>query len=439
MSKIDLYRNHFDEATRDGFHDQPEAVRQLRQLAMTQFEQLGFPTTRMEAWRNTNLAQLAKSEFLAPDANIAIEQSQLQPFYLDNSIQVVVVAGRFRPDLSSLDGLPREVGIIGLAEAITQNNRLVLTHLGRYADYREEALTALNTAFLSDGVLIHVPEKVTIDRPINVICLSSNRNHTATVTHPRTLVVAGRTTQVTLAERFVRLSGGPTFTNAVTEIVAGPGSIVDYTRLQLEPDDAHHIATVQVHQEADSRVELHTITIGGGLVRNNLNSTLAAEGAEVSLNGLYLVRESQHVDNHTRIDHAAPHCTSAENYKGILDDQGHAVFNGRIIVHQDAQKTDATQSNQNLMLSDQALVNTNPQLEIYADDVKCRHGSTVGQIDEDIIFYFLTRGIDRDAARRLLVHGFTREITNRIENQTIREFVNELIDRWFPNGQEGAP
>jgi len=230
-------------------------------------------------------------------------------------------------------------------------------------------------------------------------------------------------------------AGGLTFTNAVTEIVAGAGSIVDYIRVQQEPDDAYHVATMQTHQEADSRAALHTVTVGGGLVRNDVNTVLAGEGAEVVMNGLYLVKGRQHVDNHTRIDHAAPHCTSMENYKGIVDDQGHGIFNGRIVVRPKAQKTNATQSNQNLILSDKALVNTNPQLEIYADDVKCTHGSTVGQIDEDVVFYFLSRGIDRGTARRLLIHGFTQEIISRVENDTVRKFVNELVSRWLPNGK----
>jgi len=192
---------------------------------------------------------------------------------------------------------------------------------------------------------------------------------------------------------------------------------------------------VQTHQEAGSRVGLHTITVGGRLVRNDVNTILAGEGAEVAMNGLYLVKGRQHVDNHTRIDHAAPHCTSMENYKGILDDQGHGIFSGRIVVRPRAQKTNATQSNQNLMLSNMALVNTNPQLEIYADDVKCTHGSAVGQIDEETMFYFLSRGIDRGTARRLLIHGFTQEIISRIENDSVRMLVDELVSRWLPDGQ----
>jgi len=256
--------------------------------------------------------------------------------------------------------------------------------------------------------------------------------------------VAGENSRLTVVEHYVGLpsgasqterSAGPIFTNAVTETVAGAGSIIDHIRVQQEPGDTYHIATAQTHQEAASRVALHAFTVGGGLVRNDVNAVLQGEGAEVALNGLYLVKGNQHVDNHTRIDHAAPHCTSTETYKGIMDDQGRAVFNGRIVVHPDAQQTNAAQSNKNLMLSDKALVNTNPQLEIYADDVKCTHGSTVGQIDEEAMFYFLSRGIDRRTARGLLLQGFTQELISMIENETIRRAVNDLVALWLPNGQ----
>ncbi len=464
----DFYRSSFERFEREGFHGQPEAVRQLRQAAMDRFEQLGFPTTRMEAWRNTSVEPIAKVEFRLPAAAVAVEPWAVKPFRLQESFQVVVAGGRFVPDLSLLDGLPEEVEVRSLAEVLANVPERVLPHLGRYADFQQRAFVALNTAFISDGVFISVPEGTLLERPIHVIYFSptATRLHppqadyagqAATVSHTRTLVVTGENSRLTVMEHYIGLpgvqtggaraprggyaqgqtgaAGGPTFTNAVTEIVAGAGSIVDYIRVQQEPDDAYHVATVQTHQEADSRVALHTVTVGGGLVRNDVNTVLAGDGAEVVMNGLYLVKGRQHVDNHTRIDHAAPHCTSMENYKGIVDDQGHGIFNGRIVVRPKAQKTNATQSNHNLILSDKALVNTDPQLEIYADDVKCTHGSTVGQIDEDVVFYFLSRGIDRGTARRLLIHGFTQEIISRVENNTVRKFVNEIVSRWLPNGK----
>ena len=435
----DFYRTTFEQCEREGFQDQPEAIHQLRRSALDRFVQLGFPTTRMEAWRNTSVESIAGLELRLPDEPGPIERRAVEAFSLRESFQVVAAGGRLVPDLSLLDGLPQGVEVRGLADALANIPEKVLPHLGCYADFSEQAFVALNTAFLSDGVFISVPPGVVVDRPVHLLYLSgpatSTAPATATVSHPRTLVVAGENSRVTVVEHYAGLSGGPTLTNAVTEITAGAGSIVDYIRVQQEPDSTDHVATVQTHQEADSRAGLHTITVGGGLVRNDVNTVLAGKGAEVVMNGLYLVKGRQHVDNHTRIDHAAPHCTSMENYKGILDDQGHGIFNGRIVVRPEAQKTNATQSNQNLMLSDKALVNTNPQLEIYADDVKCTHGATVGQIDEETMFYFLSRGIDRGTARRLLIHGFTQEIISRIEDDNVRMLVDQLVSRWFQDGQ----
>ncbi len=488
-----FYQSAFERMEREGFNGQPEAVRNMRLSAMERFMQLGFPTTRMEAWRNTSVEPIAGTEFHLPDWDLpAAGLQSLDSVTLEDSLRVVVVGGLIRPELSRLDGLPQGVEIRGLAEALGSIPEQVLPHLGRYADFNEQAFAALNTAFLYDGVFISVPPGVVVDRLVHLLYISTaaTRLHyhyarldglpvagtaragqagqAATVSHPRTLVVAGENSRLAVVEHYVGLSGpgrarrsgyaeapgqprravydesgeavqtglpsGPIFTNAVTEIAAGAGSVVDYVRVQQESDNTTHIATVQTHQDADSRVGLHTFTVGGGLVRNNVNTILAGEGAEVALNGLYLVNGRQHVDNHTRIDHVAPHCTSTENYKGILDDRGHAVFNGRIVVHTDAQKTNATQSNQNLMLSDKALVNTNPQLEIYADDVKCTHGSTVGQVDEETMFYFLSRGIDRETARRLLIHGFTQEIISLVENDNVRKYVDGLVSRWLPDG-----
>ncbi|UCH63040.1 MAG: Fe-S cluster assembly protein SufD [Fidelibacterota bacterium] len=448
----DFYRTTFEQCGQEGFLDQPEAVRQMRHSAMDRFVQLGFPTTRMEAWRNTSVEPVAALEFHLPVEASPIDPRTIEPFSLRDSFQAMVAGGRLVPDQLPHDGLPQGVVIRGLADALKRIPEQVLPHLGRYADFNEQAFVALNTAFLSDGVFIQVPEGTLLKQPIHVIYLSTHAtalvNHNSQlpiITHPRTLVVAGDNSRLTVIEHYVSLSGGTrlteangglTFTNAVTEITAGAGSIVDYVRVQQESDDAAHIATVQTHQESDSQVGMHTITIGGKLVRNDVNTILAGEGAEVAMNGLYLVKGRQHVDNHTRIDHAAPNCTSTENYRGIMDDRGHGIFNGRIVVHPKAQKTNATQSNRNMMLSDTAMVNTDPQLEIYADDVKCTHGSTVGQIDEETMFYFLSRGIDRETARRLLIHGFTQEIISRIEADSVRMSVDKLVSQWLPDGQD---
>ncbi|MFB0515865.1 MAG: Fe-S cluster assembly protein SufD [Candidatus Neomarinimicrobiota bacterium] len=430
----DFYRTSFDHLEQEASKNLPEAVRQLRQTAMDRFEELGFPTTRMEEWRNTSVEPITRTRFHLAGDGSSVDLPIIEPFRLENSLQVVAADGRFRPELLRLEGLPPQVEVRGLAEVLANYPESVLPHLGQYADFQRQAFVALNTAFLSDGIFIRVPPGTVLERPIHVIHFTAPDGR-PTRTHPRTLVLAGENCQLTVLEHYAGHPGRPAFTNAVTEIVAGARSVIDYVRVQQEPDDASHVGTVHTHQEADSRVALHAVTLSGGLVRNDVNAVLKGEGAEIAMNGLYLVKGHQHVDNHTRIDHVAPHCTSIENYKGILDGQGRAVFNGRIVVHPHAQKTNAAQSNKNLMFSDKALVNTNPQLEIYADDVKCTHGAAVGQIDEEAIFYLLSRGIDRMTAQSLLIHGFTQEIIAMIRIATIRQAVNNLVAGWLANGR----
>ncbi|UCD38598.1 MAG: Fe-S cluster assembly protein SufD [Fidelibacterota bacterium] len=432
---VDQYHAQFERLIGGDLSSQPEDLLQLRYAAMDRFEQLGFPTTQQEEWRGTSVDSIARTDFqLLDDSDLADQPPET--FCLDDELvgsQVVLVNGRFAPHLTALEELPAGVVIQGLADVLAAEPGLVLPHLGRVADFDEQAFVALNTAFLMDGIFIHVPESLHAQRPIHVIHLSAIGEMPGQ-SHPRTLVVAAANSRLTVVEHYAGNGTGPAFTNAVTEIVSQKSAGVDYVRVQREPENTTHIATIQTHQEADSRVALHTFTTSGGLVRNDVNATLRGPGAEVLMNGLYLVRDHQHVDNHTRIDHVAPHCTSNENYKGILDGHGRAIFNGRIVVHPDAQKTNAVQSNRNLMLSDQALVNTNPQLEIYADDVKCAHGSTVGQIDEETLFYFRTRGIDRDTAQNLLVDGFAREIIRQIAAESVRISVQNLVSDWLTDG-----
>jgi Fe-S cluster assembly protein SufD len=426
----------FEADKRGDFSSQPEEVRRLRQEAMERFRDLGFPTTRQEDWRHTSVEPVSKQDFLPlVETKWEAVRSPIDHATLPDSLRVVVANGKFIPELSSLDGVPDGVVVKGLAQALFEDREAVLAHLGHYADYTEQPFAALNTAFLTDGVFIRVPRGVVLDRPVQVM-VYSNTGQVATRVHPRALILAEENSQLEVIEHFLGAARAALFMNPVTEMVASSGAVVNYTRIQDEPTKALHVAAVQVHQEASSRVALHTFTVGGGLVRNDIRANLAGEGAEIVMNGLYLVRGRQQVDNHTWIEHVAPHCTSSESYKGILDEQGRAVFNGRVVVQRDAQKTDAAQSNKNLMLSDKALVNTNPQLEIYADDVKCTHGSTVGQIDEEAYFYFLSRGIDRPTAQYLMIHGFAREIIDRVEHGIVRQRVQELVAHWLSNGQE---
>jgi Fe-S cluster assembly protein SufD len=418
----------------------PKALRTLRRKAMDRFMDLDFPTTHLEEWRHTNVNAIADKEYiLLGNIDTLNCLQQAGSYHMDDHLHggiMVVVNGHAMPQLSILDDLGDSLTVKGLAEAIADDSASVLAHLGRYVEDQAHPFNALNTAFLTDGAFVHVPPAVSVDQPLHIIHVSV-ANGTSVRSHPRTLVVAEQGSHLTVVEHFIGL-GGETFTNAVTEIVAGEDSSIEYIRVQREPDDTSHVATVQTHQQRNSRLAMHHFITGGGLVRTDVNAALNGEGAEVSLNGLYLVNGHQHVDTHTRIDHIAPHSASTENYKGIMDQHGRAIFNGRIVVHPDAQQITADQTNHNLMLSDQALVNTNPQLEIYADDVKCTHGSTVGQINEEAYFYFQSRGIDRMTAQDLLVRGFAGEIVAGIMEASMRTNMEQLVTSWLTGEKPDA-
>jgi Fe-S cluster assembly protein SufD len=265
-----------------------------------------------------------------------------------------------------------------------------------------------------------------VAEPIQLVFLTTPSAEPA-VAHPRTLILAGINSQAAIIETFAALEDGVYFTNGVTEIVLGEGAVLDHTKVQRESKNAFHIATQQVHQARASNITSHSIALGGGLVRNDVNVVLDAEGCECTLNGLYLANGRQHIDNHTRIDHARPHCASHELYKGILDGKAHGVFNGKIYVHQDAQKTDAKQTNKTLLLSEDAVINSKPQLEIYADDVKCTHGATIGQLDEEAVFYLRSRGVGQEEARSLLTYAFANDIISRIKVEPIRAGLEQAL------------
>jgi Fe-S cluster assembly protein SufD len=358
--------------------------------------------------------------------------------------------------------LPAGVRATNLATAFADEPRLLEQHLARYADYQDHAFVALNTAFMEDGGFVHVPKGVILEKPIYLLFIST-REDRPSVSHSRNLILIERESQATIIEGYIGLDGVAEsrnsklesrnsklenrpasglanfefpvssfghqvyFTNAVTEIVVGEGAVVHHAKLQQESERAFHIATVQIEQERSSNVTNHSVALGGALVREDTNVVLDGEGAENLLNGLYVVAGSQHVDNHTVIDHAKPHCNSREVYKGVLDGASQGVFNGKIIVRKDAQKTDAKQSNKNLLLSEDAVINTKPQLEIYADDVKCTHGATVGQIDPDAIFYLRSRGIGLEEARSLLTYAFANDVLGRINYQPLRDKLKDAL------------
>ena len=292
----------------------------------------------------------------------------------------------------------------------------------------------MNTAFISDGAFVYIPKDSIVDAPIHLLFIATASGKPE-VSHPRNLIVAGANTQVKIVESYVGLDKAVYFTNAVTEIVAGENSVIDHYKLQRESVQAFHVATLQIQQARSTTFSTCSISMGGALVRNDVNAVLDGEGCESVLNGLYLVTGQQHVDNHTQIDHAKPHCSSREFYKGILDEKARGVFNGRIIVRPGAQKTDSKQTNKNLLLSEGALVNTNPQLEIYADDVKCTHGATIGQLSADVLFYLRSRGINLETARNLLTYAFASDITSRIKIESIRTELENILFSRLPQNE----
>jgi len=427
----DRYLADFQVFDRSGTGRSPAWLRETRRAAITRFSELGFPTTRDEDWKYTNVAPIVTTPFrFIPEGEIrGIEPETITPFRLggEDWIRLVFVDGRYSPRLSAVDGLPDGVRAGSLGEAITADAENVRTHLTRHAR-DADGFVALSTAFLQDGAFVYVPQGRVVEAPIHLLFVTTVRPSSGeAMALPRNLIVTGPHSQATVVESHVSLLASPHLTNAVTEVVVGDGAILEHCKLQEEGDSAFHVGTLHVCQERDSSFSSCSLALGGGFVRNTLRVLLNGEGAVCGLNGLYVLGGRQHVDNHVTVDHAKPHCTSRQLYKGILDGRSRAVFNGRIIVRRGAQKTDAHQTNKNLLLSDGPEVNSKPWLEIFTDDVKCSHGAADGQLAEDAIFYLRSRGLGEDVARTLLTYGFANEVVERLRIEAIRTHVDTLL------------
>lgn len=417
----------------------PSWLKGLRHSAMDSFAEAGFPDTHQEAWRFTNVAPLAQTPFrLAQPVSGAagLRRTFAGCFLPETAARLVLVDGYFNDELSQLSGLPAGLAVVSLQHGGDAIQRKAEMHLGRHADSASDPFVALNTAFLRDVAFVDVADGVVLERPVHIVHVRTEGAQN-TVTHPRTLVLAGRGAQATVIESYVGMAEETYFTNAVTELVAGENTSIEHVRLQEEGEAAFHIGSVVAHQGRSSRWLSHSISLGARLARHDIRAVLAGEGAECTLNGLYEVRGRQHVDHHTTLDHAMPHCGSREYYRGILDGQSSAVFNGAIVVRKDAQKTDAIQSNKNLLLSEEATINTKPELQILADDVRCTHGATVGQLDADALFYLRARGIGLEAARHLLTRAFANDVIARIRFEPARErlertLLSRLSAGWNP-------
>jgi Fe-S cluster assembly protein SufD len=418
----EAYLSDFGQIEKD---QSPGWLARVRKKAIERFDKLGFPTLRHEEWRFTNLAPLTKVPFrLASEDGEPVLEPQASAWAGAKSCRLVFVNGRYTPQLSRPGRVPAGVVFGNLAAHL--NEEWVQQHLTHYALFQGHSFTALNTAFFQDGAILFLPRGQVVPEPIHLVFISTVSGE-PTVSHPRNLIVASAGSQAAIVETYLGRDGEVYLTNAVTEVVAEESAVIDHYKIQEESRDAFHVATLQVRQGKESKFTSCSVALGGALTRNEVNAGFAAERGECTLNGLYMATGQQLIDNHTVIDHAQPHCASHELYKGILGDRSRGVFSGKIYVRQDAQKTDAKQTNQTLLLSEDATINTKPQLEIYADDVKCTHGATVGQLDDEALFYLRSRGIGRAEAKQLLTFAFANDIIGRIKVDSIRAGLEERL------------
>lgn len=403
----------------------------FRKAGLALFAELGFPTLQNEDWRFTNVAPLTKLPFApvfeVPEVSVA-EINVLSDFAFAKLVgpRLVFVNGHYSEKLSTIEKLPNGVKAGSLAAALNSEAMLVEKYLGRCTPAKDNAFAALNQAFFLDGAFIYVPKGVVVETPIQLVYICS-ANETGATMQPRNLIVAETNSRVMIVESYIATSDVAYFTNAVTEIFADDNAFVEHLKFQDEAPAAFHIAAIHGEFGRASNVNIHSFALGAKLSRNSIRTKLAGEGLECILNGLYLTRDEQLADHHMVVEHAQPRCASHEYFNGILDDKSKGVFHGRILVQQIAQKTDAKQTNKNLLLSDDATADTKPQLEIYADDVKCTHGATIGQLNDESIFYLRSRGLGMDTARQMLIHAFAGEIIERIKCEPAREAVDKLV------------
>jgi Fe-S cluster assembly protein SufD len=427
---LDSYAAEWDRTAR--LLNTADGLARLRDEAWRQFVTMGFPTTQQEEWRLTSVAPIADGGFvLAEPPESPVLSIDIDPFRVaDAAAELVLVDGHLVPSLSRSTGLPRDAHVESLASAMAARRERLGLHLARAASFEGRPFVALNAAFLDDGAWIDLPAGSVLEQPLHLLFVASGgAGGRPFMTHPRVVVILGENSQASVVQTFVGCDGARYFTNVLTEIVVGENAGLEHYTLQYEGNQGHHVGAIHVRAERHARYASHSISLGGVLVRNDLVAVLDGEGVECTLNGLYAADAERLVDNHTTIDHVRPHCGSREMYRGILADRARGVFNGKIIVRPDAQKTDARQTNRALLLSEDARINTKPQLEIFANDVKCTHGAAVGQLDEEALFYLRSRGLGERTARRLLTHAFAADVLNRMPLESVRAKVDGRLQR----------
>jgi Fe-S cluster assembly protein SufD len=426
------YVSEFRQDYGNGHSRSPTWLKTLRESAIGNFERLGFPDQHDEEWKYTSVERVVSHSFERERSSEFVNADMILPasFTDADCNRLVFVNGTFAPQLSLRRDLPANVRLESLADALKRDDRMLASYLAAGGRHESEAFFALNTAFMEDGAIVVVPPECQLEAPLHLIFVATAGGKRLAV-YPRNLLLVGAGSEVKIVESYLGFDSGNYFVNAVTEVVGEENSAIDYYQVQRESTAGFHIGAVDVRLMRDCRLISHAITLAGALVRNDLHVALDGEGSECVLNGLYLLDSDQHVDNHTEIEHRRPRATSFELYKGILSGKAHGVFNGKIVVHKDAQKTDARQTNKNLLLSENAVVNTKPQLEIRADDVKCSHGSTIGQLDADALFYLRSRGLDAHEAQSLLSYAFASDVVGRIRIPSLRARLDEYLLRKF--------
>ncbi len=413
--------------------DAPGSLKALREAGAEAFKTLGFPTTRHEDWHYTSVSSIASAQY-APAIERGVgtlDAAALAPYTFGGSWPLVVfLNGRFAPALSQLDALPAGIRVMDLATASAQEPELLGRFLGTAAPADRDGFTALNAAFAGEGTVIHVAKEMVIEHPVHVLHVMDAHGANL-MSHPRHVMVVERHAKASVVESYVALADVPYFTNAVVEAFVEDGATLNVVRIQRESRLAQHIGTVEARQGRDSHFLTFTFQTGAALSRSNVYTVLGGEGCGCTINGLYMLDGEQHGDHQTRVEHVKENCFSREAYKGLIDDRAHGVFNGKVYVHPEAQKTDGKQTNHTLLLSEQAQIDTKPQLEIFADDVKCTHGATVGRIDETALFYLKSRGVGKVLAKQLLMYAFAADVLETIENPTIVEALETLTVERF--------
>jgi Fe-S cluster assembly protein SufD len=429
MTSSETFRQAFEVSLEQG----PAAMRDLRRAAYRRVLSLGLPTTHDEDWKYTSLSPLSRATFTAPTAAAGVTLEDLMPLTFGSlgRRRAVFVDGRLDPSLSTLDSLPAGAGIASYANAILSEAPVILSEAKDLPP-----LDALNLALAHDGALVAASPGVALEEPLYLYLYATGAGEGTPVAAVRNRIHAGRNSQFKVVEAYGGAPGARYFTSAFTDVTLEDGAVVDHVKLQRESTSAFHVARLNVLQARNSRFADVSVALGGALVRNDIDVRFEGEGGECALDGLFMAAGAQHLDTHSRIDHAKPRCSSRELYKGVLDGKARGVFHGRILVRQDAQKTDAQQSNKNLLLSGEALVDSIPQLEILADDVKCKHGSTTGQLDATALFYLRSRGIDEAAARSLMTYAFASELVKRVPIDDVRAGLEAHLQEHLPGASQ---